>query len=671
MTPRARRAVARTIQTNEAMAVAAENSPRLVIEHVRPCVDGGRYPIKRVVGDAVEVEATTYKDGHDLLRARIRYVRPGGTEWAVAPMEYEKNLDRVAGAFTVDAIGTWRYRVEGWTDRFGTWRSDLLKKVQAEQDTHSDLLEGAELIAEAAAASKGASKSALQSAAALLREEDRSDRDRAHVALDPGLLELMDAHLPPADLARSDELAVAVEPKDAAFAAWYELFPRSQGDVPGQHGTFDDAAERLPELAALGFDVVYLPPIHPIGRAHRKGPNNTLNAGPGDPGSPWAIGNENGGHMAIEPELGTIEDFRRFVKRANELGLEVALDYALQCAPDHPWVKEHPEWFHVRPDGSIKYAENPPKKYQDIYPLNFWGDNAQGLWDACRDIFLYWLAQGVRIFRVDNPHTKPFAFWEWCLAEVKAKHPEAVFLSEAFTRPARMKGLAKLGFSQSYTYFTWRNEAWELREYLEELAQTDMAEYFRPNFFANTPDILHEYLQTGGRPAFRIRLVLAGTLAPLYGIYSGYELGENVPVKQGSEEYMNSEKYEIRVRDYDAEGNINEDIRTLNRIRREHAALQRLDNITFHPTENETILFYHKTAPDDDLLIAVNLDPHRVQETMVHVPLAELGIGEHEPFDVDDLLSGARYTWQGTRNYVRLDPAAQVAHVLKIRRRGT
>jgi starch synthase (maltosyl-transferring) len=371
----------------------------------------------------------------------------------------------------------------------------------------------------------------------------------------------------------------------------------------------------------------------------------------------------------VEPRLGTLEDFRRFVQRASALGMEVALDYALQCSPDHPWAREHPEWFFVRPDGSIKYAENPPKKYEDIYPLDFWCHDYLGLWRACRDIFLFWIEQGVRIFRVDNPHTKPFAFWEWVLGEIKSRHPDAIFLSEAFTRPARMQGLAKLGFTQSYTYFTWRNTAWELREYLTELTQTPMVEYLRPNFFANTPDILHEYLQTGGRPAFRVRLVLAATLSPLYGIYSGYELCENTPLRRGSEEYLHSEKFEIRVRDWDAPGHIKGDVARLNRIRREHPALRRLANLRFCASENEQILCYHKGVPGDHVLVIVNLDPHRPQETQVHVPLEALGVGEDELYDVDDLLTGTRYTWRGVRNYVRLDPAEQVAHVLHVKRR--
>jgi starch synthase (maltosyl-transferring) len=446
------------------------------------------------------------------------------------------------------------------------------------------------------------------------------------------------------------------------------MFPRSQAATPGRHGTFRDAERRLTALAELGFDVVYLPPIHPVGRVNRKGPNNALTAAPGDPGSPWAIGSTDGGHTAIEPALGTLADFARLVASARALGMEVALDYALQCAPDHPWAREHPEWFFVRPDGSIKYAENPPKKYEDIYPLDFWCAEREALWAACRDVLLFWIEHGVRIFRVDNPHTKPFAFWEWVIADVQDEHPDVIFLSEAFTRPKRMKLLAKLGFTQSYTYFTWRNTAAELREYLTELTQTEMAEYFRANLFTNTPDILHEYLQTGGRAAFRVRLLLAATLSPAYGIYSGFELCENVPLRAGSEEYLHSEKYEIRVRDWRAPGNLNADLTTLNRLRRAHRALQLYTNLSFHPVENEHILFYRKAAAEggDDLLIVVNIDPHRVQEAMVHVPLEALGLRSDAVFGVEDLLTGERYTWRGPRNYVRLDPAAKVGHVLRV-----
>ncbi len=644
--------------------------PRLVIEYVKPTLDVGRYPVKRTVGDLVEVEATVYREGHDLVAARIRYRGPGDRVPRIASMTYEKDLDRCRGSFRVDRMGRWTFTVEAWTDRFGSWCRDLEKKAEAGQDTHPDLLEGARMIDEAHRRATGQAQANLARIARELRDETRPSLARAKLAISGELSRLMQRFLQPSDVTRvAREFPVEVDRSLASCAAWYELFPRSQTPDPTRHGTFADAEKRLPALAELGFDVVYLPPIHPIGRTNRKGRNNALVAAPGDPGSPWAIGSEDGGHTAVEPKLGTVADFERFVERAEQLGMEVALDYALQCSPDHPWVEEHPEWFYVRPDGSIKYAENPPKKYEDIFPLNFWCDDYMGLWRACRDIFLFWIDRGVKIFRVDNPHTKPFAFWEWVLGEVKSRCPEAIFLSEAFTRPARMRGLAKLGFTESYTYFTWRNTPSELREYVTELTQTEMAEYFRPHFFVNTPDILHEYLQRGGRPAFRVRLVLAATLSPLYGIYSGFELCENTPVRAGSEEYLNSEKYEIRVRDWDAPGNLNSEIRRINEIRREHPALQRLANLRFCPTENEQILWYHKAAGDDHILVAVNLDPQHPQQTHVHVPLADIGIGEDELFDVDDLMTGTRYTWRGTRNYVRLDPAEQVAHILHVKRR--
>jgi starch synthase (maltosyl-transferring) len=508
----------------------------------------------------------------------------------------------------------------------------------------------------------------------------------------------------PSDLTRfRHELPIVVDRERARFASWYEMFPRSQTaptpDAPPRPATFADACTRLVQLAELGFDVVYLAPIHPIGRTFRKGKNNSLTPEPDDVGSPWAIGNEHGGHTAIDPALGTLENFDEFVATARSLGMEIALDYALQCSPDHPWVKEHPEWFFIRPDGTIKYAENPPKKYQDIYPLNLWCDDRQGLWNACRDVFLFWIAHGVKIFRVDNPHTKPFAFWEWVIADVKREHPDVIFLSEAFTRPKRMNSLAKLGFTMSYTYFTWKNSPWELREYLSELTQTPLVEYYRGNLFANTPDILHDYLVQGGRAAFRVRLLLAGTLSPLYGIYSGFELVENVPVRPASEEYLDSEKYQLRPRNYQADGNINADIARLNAIRRDQPALQRLANLTFHLSENPAILFYRKSPGEiptqwsgsyprpvpapivqsitgagatghatGNILVAVNIDPHHVQETMVHVPIHEMGIDDDQPYVVHDLLTGARYQWRGVRNYVRLDPGYQPGHLLLVER---
>jgi starch synthase (maltosyl-transferring) len=661
-----------TRRKTPAPAATVRPLPHLAIECVSPALDDGRFAVKRVLGDSFEVGADILKDGHDLLTAVVRYRPPGDDEWQTVPMAYDHDRDRWAGGFALDRIGRWTYTVDAWTDRFGTWRSALEKKLDAGQDVSSEVLEGAALVDEAARhAPAGEVRGALHEWAARLRATTLPAPERGRDALDLGLLGLMQAHLPPTDRTTYDrELSVWVDREAARFAAWYELFPRSQGAVPGMHGTFADAARALPRLAELGFDVVYLPPIHPIGTTNRKGRNNSLTPAPDDPGSPWAIGSELGGHTAVDPRLGTLADFDRFVEAAHRLDMEVALDYALQCSPDHPWLKEHPEWFFIRPDGSIKYAENPPKKYQDIYPLDFWCEDREALWAACRDIILFWIGHGVRTFRVDNPHTKPFAFWEWLIDDVHAAHPDVIFLSEAFTRPKRMKYLAKLGFTQSYTYFTWRNTTWELRDYLTELATPPVAEYLRGNLFVNTPDILHEYLQRGGRPAFRVRLLLAATLSPLYGMYSGFELIENQALHEGSEEYLHSEKYEIRVRDWNAPGNINADIATINRIRRQNRALQLLTNLTFHHSENDQILFYMKTAPDfggrNDLLIAVNVDPARAHETMVHVPLDALELRADAPYVVEDLLTGARYTWRGARNYVRLDPAFQVGHVLRV-----
>jgi starch synthase (maltosyl-transferring) len=622
-------------------------------------------------------------------------------------MKYDFDTDRWSGEFTVDQIGRWHFTVEAWTDVWETWRSGFRKKVDAGVNTRVELLEAAQYVKAAARrAARGPARASLTQTARVFESvEDLPTDAVVKRALDPDLAALMRENFLPRDLTRyGRELAVVVDRVRARFASWYELFPRST-DPAGKHGTFATASTQLPRIARLGFDVVYLPPIHPIGETFRKGKNNSLTPEPDDVGSPWAIGNEHGGHDAIEPALGTLEDFDRFVQAARALDMEIALDYALQCSPDHPWVKEHPDWFHQRPDGSIAYAENPPKKYQDIDPLNFWCADRRNLWEACRDVLLHWIEHGVKIFRVDNPHTKPLAFWEWMIEDIQTAHPDVIFFSEAFTRPKRMKALAKLGFTMSYTYFTWKNTAWELRDYLTELTTPPTSEYYRGNLFANTPDILTDYLVHGGRAAFRSRLVLAATLLPLYGIYSGYELIENVPLRPGSEEYLHSEKYQIRVRDWNASGNINADVALLNRIRRETPALQRYTNLTFHRSENEQVLFYRKAgrgspmagrgattndprvattqplagaqqriapleprSPDPDILVVVNLDPRNAQATMVHVPIEEMGIGHDEEYVVHDLITGARFTWRGARNYVRLDPADQVAHVLRVER---
>jgi len=650
------------------MDTAEEELPRLVIENLTPQLDGGRYPIKRLLGKTVDVGVNIFKDGHDLIAAHILYRPVGASEYRTAPLAYHFDVDRWYGSFKADRLGRWEYTVEAWPDRYGTFRSDLGKRLNAGQDVRSELLEGADILSKLARFLKGEAAKRIKEAAEKLADPHVSLEERLRVAFADEVVETVRVPLLPGDATRLEPLQLVVDRTEAGFSAWYELFPRSQGKVPGKHGTFADTAARLPEIAAMGFDVIYLPPIHPIGVTHRKGRNNSVTCEPQDVGSPWAIGGKEGGHSDVHPQLGSIDDFDALVKAAADFGIEIALDYALQCSPDHPWVKQHPNWFFVRPDGTLRYAENPPKKYEDIYPINFWSEDRENLWAACRDVVLYWVSHGVKIFRVDNPHTKPLAFWEWMIADVQRDNPDVIFLSESFTRPNRMKSLGKLGFTQSYTYFTWKNSAWELRDYLTELTKTDMVDYYRPNFFANTPDILHEYLVHGGRPAFRIRLILAATLSPVYGIYSGYELCENVPVKPGSEEYLDSEKYEIRVRDWNAPGNIKQDVSKLNRIRAENAALHELGNLEFVHTDYDGILAYRKYAPGNELLVVVNLDPHAAHETMVDVPLGAYGIGQNEAYDVTDLLTGTRYTWRGPRNYVRLDPTERVAHLFRISR---
>ncbi len=643
--------------------------PHLVVRGVSPAVDGGRYAVKRLVGDELRIGADIFTDGHDVLAARAIYHAPGERRPASLPLTYSFDDDRWYGTLRLDRAGEWRFTVEGWVDRFATWRGELEKKVGAGLDVGSELLEGADQVREAEPHARGDDHGRLAHYATILGDAAADRAARVSAALSDELAGLMAAHGQPYGLTPARrEYRLRADRREAGFAAWYEFFPRSSTADPKGHGTFRDAERALPRIAKLGFDVVYLPPIHPIGHTHRKGPNNALVAGKGDPGSPWAIGNEDGGHTAVNPELGTLDDFRHFVETARSLGLEVALDYALQCSPDHPWVREHPEWFFIRPDGTIKYAENPPKKYEDIYPINFWCDSRQELWDACRDIFLFWIERGVRTFRVDNPHTKPFAFWEWALAEVQREHPDAIFLAEAFTRPKRMQTLAQLGFTQSYTYFTWRNHAAELAEYLRELTAPEMADYFRGNFFANTPDILHEYLQHGGRPAFRVRLLLAGTLSPLYGIYSGFELSENVPVREGSEEYLDSEKYQVRVRDWSAPGNLDDDIARLNRIRRSEPALQVLTNLSFHESGHPEVLAYVKGAWGRDLFCAVSLDPRAAVETELTLPSERLGLQPGARYVLEDLLTGERIQGQGDRIRVRFDPDVRAGYIWRVGR---
>jgi starch synthase (maltosyl-transferring) len=634
----------------------------VVIENVSPQIDGGRHPIKRIAGDRIEVRADVFREGHDALSAVLLYRERGAARWRetpLAPLE-PAGLDRWGGAFDVDRNVEYEYTIEAWPDEFATWRRDVAKKRAAGQALDLEMQEGRALVRAASERATGADRARLAEAA----------RDAALDGLLGDELAALMARAPDRSRATRYEptLRAIVDRRLAQFGAWYELFPRSQGE-PGVHGTFADAARRLDDIRAMGFDVVYLPPIHPIGHAFRKGRNNAQQAAEGDPGSPWAIGNELGGHTAIEPSLGTLADFDGFVAAARSQGLEVALDYALQASPDHPFVKEHPEWFTFRPDGSIKYAENPPKKYQDIVNFNWFGPHAPALWEALRDVVLFWIERGVRIFRVDNPHTKPFAFWEWLIEDVRARRPETIFLAEAFTRPAVMKQLAKLGFTQSYTYFTWRNTKAELTEYATELAHSEMAEYFRPNFWPNTPDILHPYLQDGGRPAFRIRLVLAATLAANYGIYSGYELCENAALK-GREEYANSEKYELVARDWNAPGNIKDEIARINRIRREHPALGDWRNLTFYRADDDAVIFYGKRAGDTALLIAVNLDPFAPRDPLLWLPTGELGLADDEPYAVEELLGSTRHEWRGSAHRWRLDPALNPAAIFRIRSDG-
>src|SRR5712691_10720569 len=639
----------------------------VIIENVSPAVDGGRYAVKREVGAVVEVQADIFKEGHDAIAAFLKYRRARETAWREAPMSFVDN-DRWMGRFTLDAVDRWQFTIEAVADPFRSWLVDLAKRVEAGQDVASELLEGAGLVRATADRATGADATALREYASRLAKGDRQ-ADAVAAAREEHLGILMSRHLDRSDATGAErEFDVVADRERARFAAWYEFFPRS--GVAGRHGTFKDAEAMLERAAALGFDVVYLPPIHPVGVTHRKGRNNTLVANPGDPGSVWAIGSEAGGHTAVSPELGTMADFDRFVALAGALGLDVALDFAIQASPDHPWVREHPEWFFKRPDGTIKYAENPPKKYQDVYPVNFQGDDPTPLWEEMRRTLEFWIGHGVRTFRVDNPHTKPVRFWEWLIRAVQARFPDVIFLAEAFTRPKMMTALAKSGFTQSYTYFTWRNDKRELIEYFEEITRPPVADYFRGSLWPNTPDILHETLQRGGPPAFRMRLVLAATLSSLYGIYSGYELCENAPFAAGSEEYLYSEKYEIKARDWNAPGNLGDLITRVNRIRRDHRALQLYTNLRFYPSEDANVLWYGKMTPerDDVIFVAVNLDPAVRHASTVDVPIHELGVSPEAPYHMHELLSDATYEWRGPRGYVDLDPAVAPAQIFWLTR---
>jgi starch synthase (maltosyl-transferring) len=644
----------------------------VIIERIEPQIDGGRYRAKAVVGDEVEVGADIYRDGPAVLQAVIRYRGPSSRRWQEAPMRQADN-DRWVGTFPPDKIGVWRYAIEAWTDRFATWKRDLIKRVDAGQDVDVELEEGALLMEARLGAVPATRRKKLQAAVDAVRAErprkiPKGVRNpRIEAVVDPQVESIMTAYADRSGSTISNPtLELFVDRERARFGAWYEFFPRSTG-TKKEHGTFETAKKELPRIAGMGFDVVYLPPIHPIGKSFRKGRNNKLKAGPGDVGSPWAIGGESGGHKDVHSELGTIEDFDDFVAEAERQGLEVAMDFAIQCSPDHPWVKEHPEWFVHRPDGTIRYAENPPKKYQDIYPINFDTDDKEGLWRELRSVLEHWISHGVKIYRVDNPHTKTFPFWEWVIEELKSEHPDLILLAEAFTRPKVMQHLAKIGFTQSYTYFTWRNEKWEIIEYLNELTRSEMRHYFRPNFFVNTPDILNEYLQMGGPPAFKIRLVLAAFLSPSYGIYSGYELYENVPMETGSEEYLHSEKYELRPRDFARSDSLIPYITRVNEIRHKHPALSELTNLTFHHIDKDHLLAFSKRSPGQDaILVIVNLNPFHWEEATVHLDLEALGVEEGRECEVHDLITDTTYVWRGSSSYVRLDPFEEPAHVFRI-----
>jgi starch synthase (maltosyl-transferring) len=676
---------------------AGRDRRRIIISGVQPEIEAGRFPCKRVLGEGLVVEADVFTDGHEALSARLLFRHEKERRWRETPMEFLGN-DRWRASFDTARLGRYRYTLEAWLDPWKGWRRDMEKRLAAYQDVSLDVIIGGQLLEQAAARARGRDAKLLRVAARDVLDERRELTERISLIMGDDIDALAAAY---PDLDRATkydrELEAWVEPERARFSAWYELFPRSTADEPGRHGTFADVERRLDYVERLGFDTLYLPPIHPIGREKRKGRNNRETAEPGEPGSPWAIGSAEGGHTAVHPELGTLEEFRSLVETARSRGIEVALDIAFQVAPDHPWVTEHPDWFRQRPDGTIQYAENPPKKYQDIYPFDFETEDWRSLWDELAAVFEYWIAQGVLTFRVDNPHTKAFGFWEWCINRIKAKHPEVVFLAEAFTTPRRMERLAKLGFTQSYTYFAWRDTKPELMEYMHELTRTDLSEYFRPNFWPNTPDILTEYLQTGGRAAFMNRIVLASMLTASYGIYGpAFELMEHEPREPGSEEYLDSEKYQIRHRDLNRPDSLQHFIRRLNQIRRGNPALHDNRTLRFHRVhvdgvESEHIMAWTKASgsapvtptgraiyaqedylppppgPDNNVILTVvSLDLHRPRNGWIELPLRTLGIRPDQPYQVHDLIGDARYTWQGPWNYVELDPNVVPAHVFRI-----
>ena len=643
----------------------------MVIEHVLPEIDGGYFPINRIIGEKVKVTADIFADGHDQIRAVLLFRKQGKEKWQFSPMNFLGN-DRWSGEFTVEEIGIYEYTIEGWVDHLITWLKDIQKKFQAQEKIKVDLLSGIPLLERLIQQITLKEGKYLAQLIVRLKEEDRPEKLMA-VLQDKLLTVIIEENpLKNQKTRYPQELKVIVDRKKALFSAWYELFPRSCTPEINQHGTFLDCEKILPVIANMGFDILYFPPIHPIGKTRRKGNNNAITTQKGDPGSPWAIGDETGGHMAIHPQLGNLNDLHRLIKKAKEYGIEIALDLAFQCSQDHPYIKTHSEWFRWRADGTIQYAENPPKKYEDIVPFDFETDHWQELWQELKKITLYWIEQGIKIFRVDNPHTKPFLFWEWLIGQVKAQYPEIIFLAEAFTRPKVMYHLAKIGFTQSYTYFTWRNTKHELMEYLNELTNTRVKEYFQPNFWPNTPDILPEYLQLGGRPAFFIRLILAATLSSNYGIYGPpYERFISQAVSE-KEEYLNSEKYEIKQwKNEDIQESTRDFITRINQIRRENPALQMTNNLKFYHIDNDNLLYFGKFTADlsNIILIVINLDPNYTQSGWAQIPLAEIGIDPNQPFLAQDLLGGDQYIWQGEYNYVELNPNILPAHILKIKKK--
>jgi starch synthase (maltosyl-transferring) len=658
----------------ETVAPAQDGRIRAVIDTVLPAVDGGRFAVKRVAGDSLQVTAHCFTDGHDVLRVMLCWRREEESDWREVPMKPLGN-DVWSAEFALTAVGRYRYTVAAWVDPFESWRHEMTRRID-DDDIRMAAQIGAHEITAAAQRATGDDRQTLSRWAGELARTaaDPSADVKAlkALALDQVLALLADRY-PDRRLATHYpiELPLIADRERARFSAWYEMFPRSAASVPGVHGTFKDVEARLPAIAAMGFDVLYLPPIHPIGRVLRKGPNNTLIAGPVDVGSPWAIGAAEGGHKSILPALGTPEDFRHLVAKAASVGLEVALDIAFQCAPDHPYVKEHPNWFRKRPDGTVQYAENPPKKYQDIYPFNFESEDWRALWAELKSVFEHWIGEGVKIFRVDNPHTKAFAFWEWTITQIKAAHPEVIFLAEAFTRPKVMHRLAKLGFTQSYTYFTWRNRKQALTDYFTELSTAPGVEYFRPNAWPNTPDILHEQLQTGEPAVYKARLVLAATLAANYGIYGpAFELHDHLPRESGSEEYRDSEKYQLRHWHHDDPASLAPFIARVNRIRRDNPALQSDHGLRFLPIDNEQLLAYAKSSDDGDNVVVtvVNLDPHNVQSGWLHLSPETIGVEPTQAFQMHDLLSNQRFLWQGQHHFIRIDPHHVPAHLFLVRR---